>query len=157
LVGASRLGDCGVRFERVFDIMDMMPECWPAAGTVGHAVYRRSELDALCSFSHGRSVVSVQTANPKQGGDLKDAPNKFAGEFQGRATDTAAFGGGNPVGEGVKNIRDTAQQVPNFLGGGGVIRDESVSPEQAAKDNIATAKAGTGSVLESAKSALGIK
>jgi hypothetical protein len=31
--------------------------------------------------------------------------------LQGRATDTAAFGGGNPVGEGVKNIRDTEQQA----------------------------------------------
>ena len=27
------------------------------------------------------------------------------------ATDTAAFGGGNVIGDGVKNIRETTQQV----------------------------------------------
>lgn len=99
------------------------------------------------------------TSDPKKGGDLANSANKFALEFQGekRQTDTAAFGSGTPNEGGVTNIRESDQKIPNFLGGKGALRDDSIGPEQAAQDNIATAKAGRGSLVDSAKKAFGVE
>lgn len=46
-----------------------------------------------------------------------------------RQTDTAAFGSGTPNEGGVTNIRESDQKIPNFLGGKGALRDDSIGPE----------------------------
>ena len=54
------------------------------------ATLRSAQLPIVLAFQYGEclafALAVMQTGNPKQGGDLKDAPNKFAAEYSVRPT-----------------------------------------------------------------------
>jgi hypothetical protein len=103
--------------------------------------------------------------NPKRGGDLKDSPTDFAAQYKGDndAGTPAQTGGdaskrpGANTPQGVGEIRNPkTPTLPNALGGKNFLRDDNVTPEEAASGNIAKAQQSSGNAIDSLKKGLGL-
>jgi hypothetical protein len=104
-------------------------------------------------------VGDFAAVEPKQGGDLKDSLDSRAGAMSNGASNLTAGAvagetGGRTGGAGDIKRSDTPT-LPNALGGKNLLRVDNESPEEAAKRNIAEAREGKGSLVDTAKNALG--
>lgn len=119
-------------------------------GSMDNASFQGPESNEGGITQGNKRDESELPGNPKRGGDLKDASTAFSSSNKGERDE----GTPGQTGAAPRNPSERKGLLPGALGGKGLLRDDSETPEEAASGNIAKAQQTTGSPLDGIKNAL---